>query len=115
MKKFVKLLGITALFAVIGFSMTACDNDTENGDEETVSYPGKVTSYGITPMYEYYFDNSSTVNIKLTISDGYGTKTLQPEENHWFESTHQVLSVTFSPASKVDYEIKGGLIFWDRS
>jgi len=49
MKKTIKLLGIIALVAVIGFSMTACDNGGDGGGgTETLTYKGKGETSGDT-------------------------------------------------------------------
>jgi len=66
MKNFIKLFGIVALVAVIGFSVTSCGGDDNGGGDDLSLY---ISSVYNSTTYEVQFKITSTALKDITYSD----------------------------------------------
>ena len=74
MKKALKLFGIIALVAVIGFAMASCDIGGDDGDDGTPTTP---TTYSLDGVWESS-SGSSQVTVSGSTSNGTGVFSVYP-------------------------------------
>jgi len=128
MKNVIKVLGIIAFVAVIGFSLVTCETDTDDDDgggggSGTFIMEGDYAENG----YSYYFGNESSYNVTITINEQGSTyadedwtvlknvnklsKTLGPDSLDdsfvAFFCSKSSVEVNYSPSDKVTYRFKG--------
>jgi len=109
MKNTIKVLAIIVIVAVIGFSLTACDDQL--GDDESSITIQSVYSYSSLKI-----DNNSKYEITVTIKDKMSskgkTKTIPAKKYDYFSSVTSPITIIYSPASKVrTLELSGGVMF----
>ena len=110
MKKFSKLFGIIALVAVIGFTMTACDNGSSDSDPVPTAWQGtwvgQGANSGMTIIFTsttYRFvmgENSSTVG-NLVFSAKTNTGSNSANYPNGYDITGTVTAITGSPGKSV--------------
>ena len=103
MKNIMKVLGIIAIAAVIGLSMTSCEPEVKTVDiivtnNSTYTYDTTVKAYvydtGTTPLEEQSIPRGQSVTFtmdegdyRVRIYDGYGV-------SYWYPSSYTVIEMT---------------------
>jgi len=121
MKKLIKLLGIIAIVAIIGFSFSTCNDDDENGGTVTFSFAEFGTGVFTVVVDGAKWNETNTtisgLNMLVSasgmltanrVSDGYEFKTARLEDVFVIDNrTSNVLTLMISP---VLFNVRGTLI-----
>jgi len=108
MKNTLKLLTMFALIAVIGFSMTTCDNGSTGGgggdDESSFTIQGSYDEDS--GRYDYGFISFSSYIITITINKD--KITLPPGHEKWYDSSSSSITFKYSPSDKLQLRTQLG-------
>ncbi|MCL2007140.1 MAG: hypothetical protein FWG77_03555 [Treponema sp.] len=99
MKKFLRIFGIIAFVALIGFSFASCEDDSDSGF-----------------IYQMTFQNSSSQTVTISSNDlDPSNITLAPGQSRQVRSRLQIAQYLFGPANLVapTQVVAGTVVFVD--